>query len=205
MSEPLGGKYPGNSNAKKQRPELQKVISGEVIQRKKPLGRKIAEHFTGADARSIGEYVLFDILLPAFKDMIFESFTGGLERSLFGESRRRRTIGRGGGGSSSYVSYSGFNERSRNREIDRRDRAKHDFREIILKTRAEAEEVLDQMRSLVDTYESASVNDLYDLVDITGEYVDQRWGWNKRNFYDATIRRISDGYLLDFPKPIPLD
>ena len=45
--------------------------------------------------------------------------------------------------------------------------------------------------------------DLYDMVNITGDYTDTKWGW-----YDlrgAGVERIRSGYLLDLPRPVPLD
>ena len=86
----------------------------------------------------------------------------------------------------------------------RRSRANHNFDEIVLKTRVDAEEVIDNLFMLVGKYESASVADLYEMLGIEGvPYTDDKWGWT--DLRGANVTRVSNGYLLDLPKPEPLD
>jgi len=67
----------------------------------------------------------------------------------------------------------------------------------------EAEEVIDRMFDLVSRYEVVTVADLYELVGVSGEYTDAKWGWT--DLRGAAAMRIRDGYLLDLPRPIYLD
>lgn len=87
--------------------------------------------------------------------------------------------------------------------MSRRGRSTHDFDEIILATRVEAEEVVDRLFDLVGRYESASVSDLYSLVGISGNFTDEKWGWT--DLRGAGVERVRNGYLLDLPRPEPLD
>ena len=64
--------------------------------------------------------------------------------------------------------------------------------------RAEAEEVLDRMSEIIDTYGAVSVADLYDLVDVSGTYTDNNYGWD--NLRNAEAVRVRDGYILKLPK-----
>jgi hypothetical protein len=89
------------------------------------------------------------------------------------------------------------------RSISRRARATHDFDEIILPTRVEAEEVIDRMFDIVSQYETATVADLYELVGINSNYTDGKWGWS--DFRGAGVSRVRNGYLLDLPRPESLD
>jgi hypothetical protein len=86
--------------------------------------------------------------------------------------------------------------------LSRRARANFDFDEIILPTRVEAEEVIDRMFDLVAKYEMVTVADLYDLVGIQGNYTDEKYGWE--DVRGAGVTRVSNGYLLDIPRPEPL-
>ena len=47
-----------------------------------------------------------------------------------------------------------------------------------------------------------SVMDLYDLVGITGQYTDNKYGWT--NLRNAEPVRTRDGYMLKLPRAIPL-
>lgn len=87
--------------------------------------------------------------------------------------------------------------------MSRRARASHDFQEIVLRTRAEADAVIDAMMDYMHKYEQVTLSDLYDLVGIQGTFADEKWGW--RDLRGAGPTRINEGYLLDLPRPEPLD
>ena len=89
------------------------------------------------------------------------------------------------------------------RVMSRQARSRHDFDEIVLETRAEAEEVIDRLFDLVSRYESATVADLYELVGLPSSHTDHKWGWTDVRGAGAT--RTRDGYLLDLPEPRPFE
>lgn len=194
----------GDTPAKPEKKVVEKVTTGEVVKRKKPLGRKIVESFTGDDVQSVGSYILMEVLLPAAKTMISDAASQGVERLLFGDSRPRSGSTRIGPG---YTNYNRMHSSSRRdepvRTISRSARASHDFGEVILQTRGEAEDVLDRLTALVDQYDIATVSDLYELVGITGQFTDDKWGW--ANLRGSNIRRVRDGYLIELPRPEPID
>lgn len=192
--------------------KVERVVAGNVVRRKKPLGKRFTETFVGGDAKGVLHYVVMDVLVPAAKDMAADAVSQGIERMLFGEARSasRRTGIRPGvvPGHVSYNRYAPSSSRGSIREeqrpsISRRARSSHDFDEIILATRVEAEEVIDRLFDLISRYETASVADLYELVGITGNYTDEKWGWV--DIRGAAVARVRNGYLLDLPKPEPLD
>lgn len=210
--------YPGNSrlpktNKKDEVPEkkVEKVISGEVVRRKKPLGKRVMETFVGGDdARSVWSYIAYDVLIPAAKDMVSDAVSQGIERMLFGDVR-----GRSGGSSArsrhggvSYTNYSRYSSpltrrEPERREMSRRARATHDFDEIVLQTKVEAEEVLDQLYQILSQYEVVTVADLYESVGQAANFTDEKYGWV--DLRGANVTRIKGGYLLDLPKPEALD
>lgn len=203
--------YPGNSNRKHNEEEpkkkkVDKVVTGSAKKRKKPLSKKLAETFVGEDIESVGQYVLFDVIVPAAKSTIADATSQAIERMLFGESRKRPgQPGRVHGNYTPYNRSSGSTVRTQGsgRDISRRARATHDFDEIIIDTRGEAEEVLDRLGDLIDMYDHATVSDLYDLVGITGNWTDDKWGWF--DIREANIARVRSGYLLNLPKPVTID
>lgn len=207
--------YPSNSQRAREDDEspredkkVDKVITGEVTRRKPPLSKRLADTFIGGDARGVWGYVLLEVLVPAAKDMVADATSQAVERTLFGDSRggRRRPSQRSGP-QNGYVSYNSFSRRDAERadprdRMSRRARTTHDFDEIILATRPEALEVIDRLFDLVNQYQQATVADLYDLVGITHNFQDQKWGWTDIRGAGAT--RVRDGFLLDLPRPEPL-
>jgi hypothetical protein len=204
--------YPSNSRTAKaaeEAPEPKKietVVTGEVTRRKKPLGKRFMETFVGGDINTVASYVVLQVLIPAAKDMMSDAVSQGIDRMLFGESRSpSRSHSSRPTGTNGYVSYNRMsaNKPTRNGldEFARRPerRSSHDFDEIILATRAEAEEVIDRLFDLVSQYEQATVADLLELVGVTSNHVDHKWGWT--DIRGAGVTKIRNGYLLDLPKP----
>jgi hypothetical protein len=201
--------YPANSEASKRRTadrNVERVTSGEAILKKKSLWRQFKEVFIAGDVKSSIRYVIFDIWLPGVRDMILEGGYGGLEKLIVGETRRRGSISPQHG-PTGYVSYNRYAMGrspipAPQRVMSRMARARHDFDEIVLESRPEAEEVIDRLFDLVSRYDTATVADLYELVGLPSSHTDHKWGWT--DLRGAGVTRVRDGYLLDLPDPQPL-
>ena len=50
-----------------------KVVEGEVVQTKKNKVQKVAETFFGGDLRDVASYVVKDVIIPAAKDMLYDT------------------------------------------------------------------------------------------------------------------------------------
>jgi hypothetical protein len=207
--------FPSNSHrivekpAPEQEPKkVEKVVEGEVVRRKKPFRQKLSEMFVGDDAQTVGQYVFFEVLLPAVKDTIVDVTSQGVERLFYGEVRtsNRRGPRPNSSNYTNYTSYSRYQTQAERRpqrdrkELSKRARATHDFDQIILKTRGEAQEVIDRLFDLVNRYDAATVADLYDLVGIGSDYTDDRYGWTDLRGAGATRLSRGQGYLLDLPQ-----
>jgi hypothetical protein len=207
MTDP---EFPPNSKISKksniQDKDITPVVSSGAVRRKKSLRKQFTETFVAGDAKTAVRYVAFDVLLPAAKDMVVDSFTQGIEKLIFGDSRRRGSTPPQAG-PTGYVSYNRYAMGGRSsgpsRAISRQARARHNFDEIVLDDRVEAEEVIDKLFELVSRYESATVADLYELVGLGSTHTDHKWGWT--DLHGSGVSRIRGGYLLDLPEPEPLD
>jgi hypothetical protein len=202
--------YPSNREGeRKTEPEkdLKRVTTSDPKRRRKPLRRQFSETFLQGDAKSATQFVIFDVLIPAAKDMIAEAGAEGIRTLLFGENRRRGTTPPQAG-PTGYVSYNRYSMGNRpqtgpQRVMSRQARARHDFDEVVLETRGEAEEVIDRLFEVVSRYGVATVADLYELVGIAGSHTDNKWGWS--DLRGSGVSRVRGGYLLDLPEPQPVD
>lgn len=208
---------PSNSKLTKPTPDeapvpeakkIERVTTGEVVRRKKPLGKRLAETFIGGDAKGVWGYVLYDVLIPAAKDMVADAGREALERMLFGDGRpSRRESRRGlGGGISGNVRYDRYSQGRREDprpQLSRQARAAHDFDEIILPKRAEAETIIERMFDVLSQYDQVTVAELYEMCGVTASYTDEKYGWT--DIRGAGVTRIRNGYLLDLPRPVLLD
>lgn len=209
----MESEFPSNSklpktqaHAKETPKKVEKVVVNEVVTRKKSLGKRLSETFLGDNLRNAFEYVMYEVLVPSAKDTVADMMSQGTERILFNEVRStsRRGYSRGASERTPYHRInSSRREEPRDRERTRRARSTHNFDEFILKTRAEALEVIDLLRIRVEKYDFATVANLYDMLGETGEYTDTRWGWT--DLSRADIIKVNQGYLLDLPRPEPID
>lgn len=205
--KPPNEERPGPEEPPRAEKRVESVVQGEVVRRKKPLGKRFAETFIGGSAKAAGAYVFYDVLIPALRDTVSDMITQGVDRLIHGESTRsasRRTSVYGRS-SSPYVSYNrvSTSRREESREprdrLSHRARSTHDFDEILLDTRAEAEQVIDHLYDLLEKYGFATVQDFYDLVEVSGTYTDQNWGWTELR--GAQPRKVGGRYLVDLPRP----
>lgn len=220
MSEPVGNSprtggeiVPGNSHKEQkakatpepetEREPVAKIVEGKVTVRKQPWWKRFGHSLIAEDAQSLGDFITTDILLPAIRNMIRDVVVGGVDRTLYGQSRARRVgvVGERPGLRTRYDQISS-DERAPRRMMSREARARHDFQEIVLDDRPEAIAVLEDLIARVVRYGAASVSDLYDLVGVTGSYADRRWGWT--DLATADVRQVRGGFLIDLPQPEPL-
>lgn len=192
--------YPSNSfKTRKEKEPIKKVVSGTVKTKKKNEIRKFADVFISEDASNVKSYVFMDVLIPAIKKAISDIVTNGIDMILYGETGRTKK-----NSTASKISYRSYYER----ENDRRNstpsiRNAYSYDDIIIETRGEAEEVLLRMDELVATYGMVSVADFHELVGITGNYTDVKYGWT--DIRNASIIRVRDGYKIKLPRALPLD
>lgn len=187
--------------ADKEKREVKQIVSGKV--KEKTVLDKAGDVFLSEDARSVKEYILYDVIIPWIKNGIADTIIGGLEMALFGTSRSRRNSGGG-----KIVNYSNYSSDSRRNVSNYRmvspDRSnRYDYNNVYLDSRGDAEEVITSMEDLIRDYGEATVADLKSLVGLTNRPIDNKWGWTDcRDFH---VSRSGRGYVLDFAQPIYLD
>lgn len=196
--KPNSNKYKAAHKEPIEEKKIEKVVTGTVIKKKNGV-RKLADTFISEDVANVKSYVIMDVLVPAIKKAVSDIVTDGIDMILYGSENNRRSRNRDNN-RVSYVSYSDYSKRD-----DRRPRrpSGYSYDDIILDSRSEAEEVLIQMNELLDRYSVVSVADLYDLVGITGNYTDNKYGWTQLR--SADVIHVRDGWLLKLPRAMLID
>lgn len=194
--------FPSNSNKTK----LKAVVKNPVTKRQKSPGKKLAETFFEEDSRSIVSYILQDVLLPSAKDLFHDMATGAIEMALYGGRKQgggKNHSNKGRVNYNSMASRQSPSERSGAHRISQNSRSRHDFSEVYIETRGEAEDVLQSLIDLTIDYDQATVADFYDLVGETTSFTDHSWGWT--DLSSAYIKRAGrNGFLVMLPKTQPI-
>ena len=196
--KPNSHKFKEDQRKEAEEKKVEKVVSGKV-KTKQNNTRKLTNLFVAEDVSNVKSYIFMDVLVPAIKKAVSDIVRDGIDMLLYGEPHgdRRRSS------STPYVSY---NKVGSSRREDRRTsslRAGYNFNDIVLETRGDAEEVLDQMDGMLEAYGIVSVADLYDLVGLPHNFTDNKYGWS--SLRTAEVTRTRDGYILKLPRATPID
>ena len=188
------GSYPGNSDRAKEKREIVPIAKARV--KRESTARKVVGEIIREDARSVGETVLWDVIIPTVKNLISDTVTRGIESMLYGGDSRPRSR-------NSYSDYSGYSrpKGSRDRPAERRSarQAEPERNEIIFDSRSDANDVIDRMSDLIDQYGQASLADLNALIGASSNFIDDNWGWTDMSSFN--VRQVRDGFMLTHDEP----
>lgn len=204
--------YPSNSNKvkesdKKPEKQINKVTLSQARIGKAPLGVRLKETFVGGDVEEVRSYVFFEVVVPAIKSMLFDTVVASADQMLFGNGPRSGTLKAAANTIAGRIDYNKTStQRSKGGRVEQRptitsrDRSQHNFDSVILETRGEAAGLLEEMERVISDYGWVSVSDFYEMVDITGEFTDEKWGWHSVD--GAVVRPARGGYTVVLPKPV---
>lgn len=204
----MAEEYKSNSHRSREQEENQheplpekkteKVVTGNVKQRKKSGLSKAGSIFVPGDVDSVKSYILMDVLVPSIKRAISDIVCNGINM-LLGEPMRGSKPGAPGAKVNYRQYYQGEERRDYNRP---RAQAQYNYDDIIFETRGDAEEVLYRMEELLERFEVVSVADLFDMAGISCNYTDNKYGWT--DLRNAHVERVRDGYIINLPRATTL-
>ena len=164
---PTNNRYEREEKPSRENKNIKRVVNGKVVRK-----RKQQQDFASA-FQDIFDYVAKDVFIPYAKDMVSDAIVQGTDRLLFGESRNRPVRSRTSSGGNGRVSYNRYSKPSAPRWPDpaprkapERPRGTHQFDDIILASRIEADEVIDRLYDLLSQYDLVTVADFYELLGI---------------------------------------
>ncbi len=205
-----------------EKPEITKVVTGEVTQRKRAYSTRFKEMLVGgAGEDGLVQSIWHNVIFPAGQDLIAEAGMSAVEGMVFRGNRGThiqraalRQVTQGGmqvaynriAGTPTASSSSIRQPRQPDPrpQLSQEARRSHNFGEFVLATRPEALEVIRLMNDLITRYDSCSVSDLYKMLGENPEFTDESWGWDRLD--GAGVQRDSrrGGYVLVLPRPEPL-
>lgn len=178
--------------------KVEKVVSGKAIPKKKTEMQKLASSVFAEDWAKVKDYTLKEVLIPTISEGLYTVITSALSMLLLGGKGR---ISKGTGASK--MNYQGYYNRPTERQTSTKTRNSYAYDDVVVENRGEAEEVLDRMYDILETYKMVSIADLYELVGFDVQYTDNKYGWT--DLRNAGVERVRDGYLIKLPKASPLD
>lgn len=183
---------PGNKNAMVVKNKPEPVVTNNVKTREKPIQRKVIDIFKlGYLSQMRDQFYKVDDYIKRATSILDILLDGDTRHS--GRRTNYNRISTGG----SIISSNSTDDTRHVRK------SRMDFREIVFESRGDAEEVLSGLSDLIKEYKQASVADLYDLCNITSSFADNKYGWE--DLTSSSVKRVTDGYVLDLPRATVLD
>lgn len=207
-----------SDNGKKELEErrLKKVVEGTVEVVKRP-----AKAFLSDDASHVGSYIFEDVIRPTVKKFLYDAMVKAAKILWYGrDGAPSETVVYNKSMPTTCISYSG-STLSQKYEPKKETVSKvpgyffdnvlfkkwykdenGNWIEDMQKAKQDAETVLFDLDETVAVYGQASIRDFYDSVGVTGTAENCNYGW--RSLESAKIMEVKDGYMIQFPKIVPL-
>ena len=215
MAEVKMPEYQDNSEVAKkvEVKEPEKKEAGEL--RKRPASKRIRDSILPKeDRQAIGDYIIFDVVIPAVKNTISDVVKDAIDMFLFPNDSGRRRSSRSG--YTDYAKPSSKYSRSRDDdEYERRERRRSakNIDDILFSSHARADAVYNALLDYIDEYGHARVSDLFEEAGVTvPDWTYDSYGWEQlpvRANIEHVRTRDADGrpvtkYALVLPNPYRL-
>lgn len=157
------------------------------------------------DLKDVGSGLMSDVIIPAFKNMLYDFITSGSSQMIFHDDRGvRRNAQRNHKDYSSI--YDGQKRTKAALSSSSRTRTRRNMvRDIVLNTRQDAMDIIDELSENIEHYGFTTVADYYECCSYSGSPQDNNYGWDKAAFRGVRIISADGGYVIDLPRPIPFD
>lgn len=199
-------KFEGNSfksrrEAVESRPKMESVVSEKPVVTKKKW-RLIDCFYTPSD-KSLTEYFLQDLLIPNVTKAVGTTLHGIITKIFgvgtgYGSSYRAMNDWLGGRGES-YVEYAARTAKSQSKPQIQQPHVSTDLETYALRSREDAERVLEGLETYLETYNVVPVSAFFELIGVTAPYTYHDYGWT--NLAESKVMVSENGYTIRFPKP----
>ena len=183
------------------------IPEGKVPPKKKTFGQKLREALFPENPDNIPEHILFDIVVPSIKKVVYEGLNTALcmalgqdpktnriinanpHTSRASEYQRRTYVYNAGGGNG------GYSNRNPIADCEWDEQTAKDYFNDMLET--------------VEKYDEMSVSDVYAICCLKDRIrtTDRNWGYTKALFTRAEVYpvdRMGERWIIDLPEPRPL-
>lgn len=194
----------------KKKPIEKVELKGTVVAKRPSLLSRLRDTFIKEDIHDVGDYILWDIIVPTIGRTLNDIICGTSNRIFLGSgySPSNSNLYRERGVTyvrrTDYNSVSNKPARTESRRLPAQtqpqNRVNFGLNEIVFDNYDDAASVLERLVDYLDTYGSVSVDDFFDLIGQTSPYTSQKWGWT--SLTSATIVNSVGGYFIKLPAPV---
>ena len=158
------------------------------------------------DLKDVGSGLMSDVIIPAFKNMLYDFITSGSSQMIFHDDRGVRRNAQSNHRDYSSISNNMNSPTKASLSSSRRSKTRRNMvRDIVLNTRQDAMDIIDELSENIEHYGFTTVADYYECCSYSGAPQDNNYGWDRAAFRGVRIIASGGGYVIDLPRPIPFD
>lgn len=188
------------------REKLEPMVSSEDFVKKSDGPFKTFLRAMCNDADDMKHYVLHEVLVPGLKATTLDVLSRLFYNQGFTSSRK--SVNGGTAYDKMFSPKSKYHYKSSRKtyaeesvsEVSRREEIKYD--EVVFSNRDRAENFVRRLYSRIDTFESVSIAEVYDLLGQRSNWTDANWGWNSKDA--ISIVKVPQGWYIDFDDPVQI-
>lgn len=213
--------FPSNSHTSKNQkplpdsspdtgPQITQIISGKV-EIKKPSGwSRLRRSLVAGDANTVREHVIWNVMLPAARDAVWNMGQTTLQMLLYGQNTvvgpGNQQAPRSGIGSNSRFNYGGISAgggqplmmQGHQQQVQQPepyvDRTVPN--QFIVSDMVDAEILINKMREIIGSYTVVTVANVYRIFGTTPTYIHSKWGWRHLEDHEFQFKRNANGGVL---------
>lgn len=206
-------KFEGNSFKSRESSSGTKLMLSPVVKEKPTIVKKrkrLFDYLYTDPNKTFKEYIIQDLVVPNAQRAI-GAILHGVVTKLFG-------VGVGNVVSDAYRYTNGwFNSKpytpssvsfysqsqnmpTQNHAPQNQPQATTDLMSYSLRSREDAERVLEGLGTYIDTYDVVPVSAFFELIGVQAPYTYHDFGWN--SLVEARVVPVENGWSIRFPKPI---
>ena len=212
---------PDNRLTKKDEIKVEPVVhserKGKLEVEKPSVIKRAVNAFVGHDVGDVKSFILFDVVIPAAKNLLSDIIVKGSNMILFGDGKAPGGVKREG--NRSYVSYNAYSDRNRRWSNDRPPWDEPDTRrsytrgnssrfnpnDYKFEYREDAEQLMADILDYLEDAPYLTIAQFKEMIStdeqpIKPEYTDYRYGWERLNGI-MNVERIRDWWILNLPTP----
>lgn len=185
--------YQGNSNNEKNIQNL----------KLKPVGGATMKETKGQQFKEDMGLIFKNIIKPNLLSFVGASLHSAIDQILFKNRQNGTPPGYYGGYSTGVINYTNFsNPNVQNQIRPIQPQATKDYKSIVWDSQIKAEKALNDMRAVIREYGRVSINNLFDLAELSGPGK-EGWNYGWLNLNNATTTMINGGWwIIVLPEPV---
>ena len=186
--------------------ESKKIVTKAVKKKKKGLIERLVIGIIGPDGLpAVVAYLGREVVAPALKDLLVNSLKSGIDMLAYRNSGQPPVTHNTRTPVRPQTNYAAnYQPSTQVAQAVSPKSMRTMVEDYMIMDRGEAVRVIQQLTAAAEKFNTVSIADYYDLIDVESKYTDFNFGWDAGLLSQAVLQPSNGGYIIKFPPVIQL-